>query len=263
MTEPEQQLDKALIAVETMQDNMDHRIDAKPSRREVIRLAVIVAIVVAVLGSAVSIGVSVLAFGQATRTAADQASDRADLKQNQNLAKQAFDAATAANAQLSARGQAPVQIPPPDPSDPTPTIVAAAAARVLAQLPQAPTAAQVAQQLAADQALNPPAPSPSAVITIVADYLAGHPAPAGPTGQQGVEGKQGVPGAEGRAGADGHTPTAQEIRDAMCPAATGQLGTASKLTSEDGTTYTIYGCIVESVPPPVITTTPTEPSPGG
>jgi hypothetical protein len=268
MTEPQNHLQEGLGAVDFVEEKLEHEIDIKPSRREVVRIAVAAAVVISVLGSAFSIAISTFALGQTHQTAAD-------VRTNERLAQQAYDAAQAANGQLAARGQAQVPVPPPTADDPSATIVAASAARVLASLPKTPTAQQVAQQLAADQALNPPAPAPSAVIAIVADYLKAHPAPAG---QPGVNGENGQDGADGQDGKDGDTgpqgpegkpgppPTAEQIQAAMCPSSTGSLGTASRLQAEDGTTYTIYGCIVEAVPPPASSTTPTttvEIPPGG
>lgn len=265
MSEQQQQLQAGLGAVDFVENQMEHDIEAKPSRREVVRIAVLAAIVISVLGSAFSIGISTLALGQVTQNSAD-------IRTNERLAQQAYDAAQGANSQLAARGQNPVPVPPPNPEDPTATIVAASAARVLAALPKAPTAQQVAQQLAADQALNPPAPAPSAVIAIIADYLREHPVPPGPTGPKGEPGTEGKAGTDGKDGATGpqgppgRPPTAEEIQAAMCPSSTGTLGTASRLQAEDGTTYTIYGCIVEAVPPSTSATptpVPTETTPGG
>jgi hypothetical protein len=264
MTEQQQDLQAGLGAVDFVEERLEHEIETKPSRREVVRIAVAAAIIISVLGSAFSIGISTLALGQAHQTAADVAA-------NERLARQAYDTAQAANGQLSARGQAQVPVPPPSSDDPTGTIVAASAARVLAALPPTPTAQQVAQQLAADQALNPPAPAPAAVIRVVADYLAQHPAPAGPTGERGQpgtngeNGKNGDTGPAGPEGKQGPPPTAEEIQAAMCPSSTGHLGTASRLQAEDGTTYTIYGCIVEALPPSTSSEVPTtiETPPGG
>lgn len=265
MTEHQQELQQGLGAIDFVEDKLEHEIEAKPSRREVVRIAVLAAVVISVLGSAFSIGVSTLALSQTHQTANDVAA-------NQRLAQQAYDSAQAANGQLSARGQAQVPVPPPNPDDPTQTIVAASAARVLAALPPTPTAQQVAQQLAADQALTPPAPAPSAVIAVVASYLAEHPAPAGPTGERGApgtngdNGRDGEPGPQGEKGEQGDPPTAAQIQAAMCPSSTGNLGTASRLQAEDGTTYTIYGCIVEAVPPSTSSETSTltvETPPGG
>lgn len=268
MTEQQHDLEAGLGAVDFVEEKLEHEIGAKPSRREVVRIAVIAAIVISILGSAFSIAISTLALGQASQTAAD-------VRANERLAQQAYEAAQAANGQLTARGQVGVPVPPPSSEDPTGTIVAASAARVLAALPPTPTAQQVAQQLAADQALNPPAPAPAAVIAIVADYLAAHPAPPGPSGEPGApgtpgsngeNGKDGEVGPVGPEGKQGPPPTAEQIQAAMCPSSTGSLGTASRLQAEDGTTYTIYGCIVEAVPPSTSSETPTntvEISPGG
>lgn len=265
MTEQQEQLQTGLGAVDFVEGKLEHDIETKPSRREVVRIAVLAAIVITILGCALSIAISTLALGQVRQ-------NTLDLRTNERLAQQAYDAAQGANSQLAARGQTPVPVPPPSAEDPTATIVAASAARVLAAIPPAPTAQQVASQLAADQALNPPAPPPAAVIAIVADYLAAHPAPPGPSGEPGENGKDGKDGKDGETGPagpegkQGPPPTAEQIQEAMCPTTTGRLGTASRLRADDGTTYTIYGCIVEQIPPPVTTTdspTPTETTPGG
>lgn len=262
MTEQQEQLQNGLGAVDFVEGKLEHDIEAKPSRREVVRIAVLAAIVITILGCALSIAISTLALGQVRQ-------NTLDLRTNERLAQQAYDAAQGANSQLAARGQTPVPVPPPSAEDPTATIVAASAARVLAAIPPTPTAQQVASQLAADQALNPPAPAPAAVIAIVADYLATHPAPPGPSGEPGKPGENGQPGINGRDGETGPTgpagppgppPTAEEIQAAMCPSSTGQLGTASRLQAEDGTTYTIYGCIVEVRPPTPSTTTEVPPT---
>jgi len=261
MSEQQDQLRTGLGAVDFVEEKLEHDIEAKPSRREVVRIAVIAAVVISVLGSAFSIGISTLALGQTHQTAAD-------VRANEKLAQQAYDAAQAANGQLTARGQASVPVPPPNPEDPTQTIVAASAARVLAALPPTPTAQQVAHQLAADQALNPPAPAPSAVIAIVADYLAAHPAPPGPTGEpgkpgtngengtNGKDGETGPQGEQGEKGEKGDPPTAAEIQAAMCPPERGAFKEVTVAGGGDqtGTNYVIYGCVVtptttEEVPP--------------
>jgi len=275
MSEPEQrQLEIGLRAVDAAEGDLGHRIDGKPSKREVIRIAAIVALVGALLGSALSIGVSVLALGQVARQESRTTALGSDVASSRELAEKAYQAAAAANSQLTARGQTPVPVPPPTDADPTSTIVAASAARVLAQLPPVPSAEQVAQKLAADQLLNPPSVPVAQVSAVVASYLQENPPPPGPTGPQGLPGENGQPGENGKNGADGQPgrpPTEQEIQDAwvayvqahpdflpsqLCANYGQNFNQAKDLVAQDGTRYTLYGCITSVVPPPVATTTP-------
>lgn len=269
MTDQERQLEVGLDAVDVV-ETQQQEIDRKPSRREVIRLAFIVAIVVALIMGGVAIGVSTLAFGEAARTAAEQEAVAKDLEKNQELARQAYEAAQAANASLTARGQATVPVPPPNPDDPTATIVAAATARVLASLPPSPppTADQVATAVANQLMLNPPpGPSPAQVLTAVAAYLRDNPPPPGPTGPSGLPGADGKNGTDGKNGIDGRDappPTEAELQQAfvnyiqanpnflptqLCAAYGQNFNQAKDLVTQDGSRITLYGCITEVKPP--------------
>lgn len=273
MNEPEQrQLEIGLRAVDAAEGDLGHRIDNKPSRREVIRIAALVALVGALLGSALSIGVSVLALGQVARQESRTTALGSDVANSRELAQKAYQAAEAANSQLTARGQTPVPVPPPSADDPTSTIVAASAARVLAQLPPVPTAEQVAQRLASDQLLNPPAVPVAQVSATVASYLQANPPS---KGDQGEPGQTGTPGANGRDGDPGPPPTDQQIQDAwvsyvqahpdflptqLCANYGQNFNQAKDLVAQDGTRYTLYGCITQVVPPvpPTTTNPPTD-----
>lgn len=275
MSEPEQrQLEIGLRAVNAAEDDLGHRIDTKPSKREVIRIAAIVALVGALLGSALSIGVSVLALGEVARQESRTTALGSDVANSKELAEKAYQAAQAANSQLTARGQTPVPVPPPSEDDPTSTIVAASAARVLAQLPAVPSAEQVAQRLAADQLLNPPAVPVAQVSAVVASYLQQNPPPPGPTGQRGAPGENGQNGADGKDGRDAPPPTDEQIQAAfvdyvkanpdflpsqLCANYGQNFNRAQDLIAQDGTRYTLYGCITNVVTP--VPTSSEEPPP--
>lgn len=265
MSEPEQrQLEIGLRAVNAAEDDLGHRIDGKPSKREVIRIAAVVALVGALLGSALSIGVSMLALGEVARQESRTTALGSDVANSRELAEKAYQAAQAANGQLTARGQTPVPVPPPTDGDPTSTIVAASAARVLAQLPPVPSAEQVAQRLASDQLLNPPPVPIAQVSAVVASYLQANPPPPGPTGERGLPGENGQPGENGKNGADGPPPTDEQIQAAfvayvqahpdflpaqLCANYGQNFNRAQDLVAQDGTRYTLYGCITAVVPP--------------
>lgn len=282
MTDQERQLEAGLDAVDVV-ETQQQEIARKPDRREVIRLAFIVAVVVALIMGGVAIGVSTLAFGEAARTAATQEAVAKDIQKNQELARQAYEAAQAANASLTARGQATVPIPPPNGEDPTATIVAAATARVLASLPPSPppSADAVATAVANQLMLSPPpGPSPAQVLTAVAAYLRDNPpppGPAGPTGVPGTDGKDGADGQNGRDGVDGQNappPTEAELQQAfvnyiqanpnflptqLCAAYGQNFNQAKDLVAQDGSRITLYGCITE-VKPPVTSESPVIPT---
>lgn len=273
MTEEDQrQLETGLRAVDQAESSIEHKLDGKTSRRDVVRISVIVAVVVAVFGAAVSIGVSAIALGQSIRVRDATEAQAQQLATNQELARKAYEAAQAANGQLTARGQTPVPVPPPNPDDPTGTIVAASAARVLAQLPPAPTAEQVAQRLASDQLLNPPPVPVAQVSAVVASYLQANPPPKGDPGTPGATGQPGKNGEDGRDGKDAPPPTDEQIQAAfvayvqahpdflpsqLCANYGQNFNRAQDLVAQDGTRYTLYGCITQVTPPtPPSTTDP-------
>jgi hypothetical protein len=274
MSESEQRpLEIGLRAIDAAEDDLGHRIDNKPSKREVIRIAAVVALVGALLGSALSIGVSVLALGQVARQESRTTALGSDVANSRELAEKAYQAAQAANSQLTARGQTPVPVPPPTADDPTSTIVAASAARVLAQLPPVPTAQQVAQKIAADQLLNPPAVPVAQISAAVASYLQANPPPKGDKGEPGTDGQPGANGKDGVDGQPGPPPSDAQIQAAfvtyvqehpdflpsqLCANYGQNFNQAKDLVAQDGTRYTLYGCITSVVPPPVTTTTPSD-----
>lgn len=267
-------LDDADGAVEIAQQALDR----KPGRREVTKIAIAAAIVISVIMGAVAIGVSTLAISEAARTSADQRAAAKDAEANKKLAESAYTSAQEANKALQSRGQNPVPVPPPTDEDPTDTIVAAATARVLAQLPdQRPTAGQLAQAVAEYFIINPVGPTPGQLSSSLAKYFAENPppsGPAGPSGQRGTPGQDGQPGkdgVDGRNGVDGRTPTAEDIQrefvayvqanpeflpQQVCRNYGQNFNEAKDLVAADGTRYTLYGCITNVVPP--ATTVPTE-----
>jgi hypothetical protein len=252
---------------QTAQDLRD-----RPDRREVVKLAVLIAVIVSLIMGGIAIFVATAALSSAARTAADNAAGQQaatrDADNNRKLAQQAYDSAKAANDALAARGQPQVPVAPPNTNDPTATIVAAATARVLAALPPQPTAADVAQQIARDQLLQPPSVPVTAIAGQVASYLAQNPPPSGPPGPSGQPGTNGQNGTNGQ---DGKTPTEADIQSAFVDYVNANPGflfdqlckdhgspsSAQNLVAQDGTTYTVYGCIVSSSPP----TSPTSPTP--
>lgn len=257
-------------------DRAEHELDQRPNRREVTKIAVVVALVVAVLGSALSITVAVLALGSAARIGAEQQVQKRDFANNQKLADQAFDAATQANKALADRGQAQVPIPAPDGNDPSDTLVAAATARVLAQLPRdGLTAKQLGEGIASYLAANPVTPEgPSAgqISQALAGYLATNPPPSGEPGQPG---ETGTPGADGKDGKDGATPSEADIQKAFTDYLANNPGflaaqlcfgkdfsEAKDLTAADGSLLTLYGCVTSSKAPQPPTTTTTRGSVG-
>jgi hypothetical protein len=192
--------------------------------------AMAVSIVVAIASSLI------VYYVLAPQTAdAQTAADRAILIGQS--AKQTVDDALAklkeANDELAARGQAPVTTPP-DP-DPAEAIRAAVLAKVLAQLPPTPTAAQVAAVLQPAVSAQVTGPSRDTLAQLVADYfaqnptaaqiqaavdsyLSAHPPERGPQGDPGIPGEsppclseptqcRGVDGTNGTNGVDGKDST--------------------------------------------------------
>lgn len=280
--ELEQAREQAASAVDAAAAQMR----ARPTKRQATRTAVLAALVASVLAVAVSVAVSALAFGESARVAAAQADAQQESAQNRKLAQQAFDSAKLANNQLAARGQQPVSVPAPDPGDPTKTIVAAATAAVLSQLPPAPgpTADQIAGAVGRYLTLNPAVVPPDRILAAVTTYLQTNPPPPGPKGDTGAQGKNGADGAngaDGKNGADGQPgapgkdgrdgPTLEQVRDAFVQYAKDnptviqnvlcdgtQWTTVKGIPSEStpGTTYTISGCITAETAAP-----PTSPTP--
>jgi hypothetical protein len=177
-----------------------------------------------------------------------------------------------ANGELADRGQPQVPIPTPGTAPDTDVIVASAAARVLASLPDTtPSAAQLGQAVARFVATNPipPAqPTPGQISSALAGYFTTNPPPSGPQGEAGVPGAEGPQGKEGPQGPAGRPPTAEEIEaavgqyfvehpEALCP----RGGSIAQLRVQlaDGGSADTWTCVVATYPAP--TTTPILPIP--
>lgn len=173
------------------------------------------------------------------------------------LAEDAKTTGEAANAELERRGQQPVPIPQPGQAQDSDVLVASAAARVLASLPDLrPSAdelgAAIAQYVSANSSRFGPSPQQLAATT--ATYFEANPPP---SGQPGVDGKDGEPGAKGEKGDKGDPPTQQEIQaafeayirdnpDALCP----RGGSFAQLRVQlaDGGTADTWQCVVAITP---------------
>lgn len=180
-----------------------------------------------------------------------------------------------ANGELAQRGQPQVSIPTPGTAPDTDVIVASAAARVLASLPDTtPSTTALGQAVARYVAANPitPAqPTPGQISSALAGYFTTNPPPSGPPGATGAPGQNGANGADGQPGADGapgRPPTAEEIEaavgqyfaehpEALCP----RGGSIAQLRVQlaDGGSADTWQCVVATYPAP--TTTPILPIP--
>ncbi|UUV34372.1 hypothetical protein NQK81_13255 [Amycolatopsis roodepoortensis] len=254
----DEQLDEGLALVRAGAD--------ESARREVWRHTwPKIAVAVAVLSLVVS-GVSVWGLSGLYDT---QASTDAAVSVLRTQATEAKAAGDRANAELAARGQPPVPIPQPGQAPDTDVIVAGAAARVLASLPDVrPTAAELGAAVAQFFAANPisaPGPTPLQISTALAGYLATSPPPPGPPGEPGQPGQPGKPGEPGPRGEPGPPPTAEQIRaefaaylrdnpNALCPK--GGVFAQLSITTDDGGTADVYTCVVETYPNTTTTTTP-------
>lgn len=194
----------AMVAGQLEQEHVEH-VATRVARRESRRYGLWGAVFTALI----AIGVSLLAVSVANRASsvADQATISA--QSAQSTVDGALAELKTANEQLQARGQEPVQVPAnPDPSD---AIQAAVLAKVLAQLPKAPTAEQVAavlQPAVFAQVTGPTRdqlaalvadyfaqnPTTSAIQAAVDNYLAIHPLQPGPKGDTGRDGDKGDKG---------------------------------------------------------------------
>jgi hypothetical protein len=177
------------------------------------------------------------------------------------LAEDAKSAGDVANAELARRGQQQVPIPQPGQAQDSDVLVAAAAARVLASLPDLrPTAAELGAAIAQYVSANASrfGPSPQQIGAAVAAHLTENPPPSGPPGAPGE------PGAKGEKGDKGDPPTQQEIQaafdayirdnpNALCP----RGGSFSQLRVQlaDGGTADTWTCVVQVTP-----STTTQPS---
>lgn len=240
---------------------------ARQEARRATRWLLPAAVVASLLISFGSTAYSAHTARETASVASRQANTDASLGALRRLAQQGYDAGIAANRQLAARGQQPVPIPAPGRADDTDVLVAAATAKVLAQLPKTmPTSAELGQSVAdyfQQHPVVPAGPTPTELAASLAGYFATHPPPPGPTGPQGV------PGQNGTNGQDGHTPTEAEIQqdfadylashpEALCPNG-GTFTMVNGLISSDGTTYSGWLCVTSSEPP-VSSTMPAPPT---
>lgn len=251
----------------------------------IVLAAALAAIIAATATAYVTISVLGHRFGQAVeqQSVRDAAQDAAqeELRSRATAAQQLGDQA---NKELTDQGLAPVDVPrlgqasdydvlatsivpiilaelaksrdepPPPPGVPPP------AATVLAPTPQ-----QVANALAEFLAVNPIIVNPADIAEQVAAYLAANPPPKGDpgdTGPRGADGANGADGAQGEQGAQGDPgpqPTADQIMDAfrvavaanpslLCPDG-GTYGFVTLLTANDGTVQA-FGCFGDLVANP-------------
>lgn len=180
------------------------------------------------------------------------------------LAQDAKTAGDLANSELARRGQQQVPIPQPGVAQDSDVLVAAAAARVLASLPDpSPTAAELGAAVAQYVAANASrfSPSPLQISSAVAAYLEENPPAPGEQGEPGVDGKDGKPGAKGD---KGDPPTAAEIQaafaayvrdnpDALCPR--GGSFAQLRIALADGGTADTWTCVVQVQPPTTTSST--------
>lgn len=127
----------------------------------------------ALFAALIAVGVAVLSLSVAQAAAGEAGEARALSSSAQQTVNDALAKLEAANEQLEARGQEPVQAPP-DPA-PAEAIQAAVLAQVLAQLPPAPTAEQVAAVVQPAVAAQVVGPSREQIARLVADYFAQNP----------------------------------------------------------------------------------------
>lgn len=152
---------------------------------------------------------------------ADQVAAQESREAEERRTREAITALQQANEDLRRRGQQPVD--QPSQLGDGEALVAAATARVLANLPATPqpTSEQIAAELARYFAVNPVTVSPQRIAQQVASYFAENPVEPeqGEQGEQGERGEKGDKGDPGAKGADGHTPTPDEIMAVFSEAA--------------------------------------------
>lgn len=228
----------------------------RAARREIgrrwARLVIANAVVTALVVIAGGVVLASILSGQAANDAAITA-----LREQAEEAAQEGDEA---NRELRRRGQLPVPIPRPGTAEDSEVIIAAAAARVLASLPDPkPTPQQLGQAIAtylAEHPIRPGRPTPQQLAEAVAGYLATNPPPEGEPGERGEPGE---PGEQGPQGEPGRPPTRDEIEaafaayltehpDALCP----QGGSFARIQVmlADGGTADMWSCVVSTAPPP-------------
>lgn len=242
-------------------------LDRKADRRDVYRIAAVAAAVAASV--AVLISVPVAIAGGRQLAAQDLRQDAIEQRQQEDRdrADAAYTAAQEANEELARRGQPRVNVPRPteDPKAIQDTLVAAAVAGTLAELPelvQPPTVQQMATAAGAAvaryMAANPlPGVTPEQVAGQVASYLRANPPAAGPEGKSGTPGDVGATGptgpppqcmseptqCRGERGETGPAPTAEQIMAAFAV----EVGkNPSLLCAGEGTFVKLEGVLVAS-----------------
>lgn len=215
MTDEERQerTDQAYADGVAATQQMSVSLDKKPSRGQVWKIGFVLSCLVV----AVSLLLSTAASKSVVELKATQLAAEETRKTDNEATRKAIESLQEDNAKLQSRGQQPIQQPiDPEPGD---ALVAAATARVLANLPATPPAPlptddQIGRALAAYFALNPVSISPQRVAQQVSNYFLENPVEPGEQGEKGdrgEQGEQGKPGVDGKNGLDGHTPTPDEI----------------------------------------------------
>lgn len=196
--------DRALADGVAAATRMDASLDRKPSRGQVWKIG----FVISCFAVAAAMVLSSATARSVVELKAAQVASEASRAKAEETTRKAIESLQEDNRKLQERGQRTVD--QPDDLDASETVVAAATARVLANLPAAPppTDDQVGRTLAAYFAINPVYVQPSRIAAEVGAYFAANPAPTAEPGKDGADGKT---GADGKDGQPGHTPTADEI----------------------------------------------------
>lgn len=267
-------------------DQVGREMKARPTRLEVVRTVAAFTALATLVACGVAIWIASAAASQAAKAQVQVELAQKDVASVRQIAQQAYDGAQAANSLLEQRGKPPVPVPEPADSDPGDTLVAAAAARVLAQLPDHQLTEQdIAPALATYLTQNPVGASAAQVAPLIADYLARNPPAPGPPGEPGQPGQPGTPGQRGEPGPPGPpgergeqgTVTAAQIEEAVNRYLSSDLGQNEvranlcggtfqqhDLATTDGGQVTAYLCVLStsSGTSPEVPAPPTETSGG-
>jgi hypothetical protein len=185
----EDPLDAGLAATEVAQAQHAN----KPSFKQARRISLGYALAITSFGMIAAIVISIFANQSALDAKARTAVLSQTTEQSRQLAEKAYEEAKQANAILLARGQAPVPVPPPS-DNPADTIASAAAAKVVAQLPKNQTNAQdIAPIIGQYLADHPQGPTAAQIANQISAYFATNPIPPGKQGEPGEKGEQGPP----------------------------------------------------------------------
>lgn len=214
-TDQERQEQSRLLYEEGMAaaEKVDVSLSKKATRGQAWKIAFVV--------SCFAVGISLLLGSAVARSIVDvkaeQVASEERRKTEEKTTREAIAALQQANEELRGRGQQP--IPQPSQMGDSEALVAAATARVLANLPAAPpvpTDEQIGRVLAAYMVTNPVVVSPQRIAQQVANYFAENPVEPEPgekgdPGDKGERGDKGEKGDPGQKGDPGHTPTPEEI----------------------------------------------------